>query len=89
MVEAKVENYKSKNPRQRKHTNTKKWTFRSPTLGLEDVFFKHRAARDVDEFKDTKINLDKYAVINYKHGADAASKATEEIIAPLFVVLSI
>ena len=77
MEEVKVENYKPKKSWKCKHINARRETSRHPTPGLDDVFYKHGAANDASDFKDTKKKLARYAAINYNHGADAAEKHTK------------
>ena len=77
MVEVIFENCKFKKPRQRKHINMKKETFRYPIPVLEEVLFEYWAAHNAAKYKDTTNNLDKYAAIHYKHGAAASAKAVK------------
>ena len=56
---------------------------------IEDVVFKHGAAQDAVDFKDTKIKLARYAFINYNHGSYSTAMATEETIMPTLMVPTI
>ena len=57
--------------------NPKNPNFTAPTPGLEIVYFRFKLTQDAVGFVETKDNMEKYAVVSYKHSSEDVGKSMD------------